>query len=228
MGLVKRTGRVTGFLFLGAMLAGIFSVAPAVDGAAYLTEAAANPHQVIMAAICQFIMGLAYLGIAVLVYPLVKGFGSSLSTGFLSMRIIVATLVVIGTILLPAILVLSQKYVEKPSHDVLTFEILGHVLKSTRDHINHVFMILVLCMGNLMLYTLFLKSRLIPKWLSVCGLIGNVLSATASVLVLFQAVEIITTEYLCLNAVTALQELILGIWLIAKGFDKNVIEVRTS
>ncbi len=223
---VKRTGRVTGVLFLGAMLAGIFSVAPAVDGAAYLTEAAANPNQVIIAALCQFVMGLAYLGIAVLVHPFIKGFGSHLSTGFLSMRIIAATLVFIGTILLPAILVLSQKYVENPSRDVLTFEVLGHVLKSTRDHINHVFMILVLCTGNLMLYTLLLKSRLIPKWLSICGLAGNVLSATASILVLFQAVEIITTEYLCLNAVTALQELILGIWLIAKGFDKRVVEAR--
>ena len=49
------------------------------------------------------------------------------------------------------------------------------------------------------------------------------LSAIASVLVLFRVVDIITTEYMILNIPTALQELILAIWLIVKGFDKRVL-----
>jgi hypothetical protein len=226
MNSVKNKGRLAGILFLLAMLVGIFSVAPAVDGANYLTEAAANPNQVIIATLCQFMMGLAYMGIAMLFYSTLKTFGGSLSIGFLSMRIIAATLVMVGTILLPSLLVLSQKFVENPSQSPLPFEVLGHTLKATRDHINHVFMILTLCIGNLMLYVLLLKSRLIPRWLSVCGLLGNALSAIASLLVLFQAVDIITPEYLSLNALTAVQELILGVWLIVKGFDKRLLETR--
>lgn len=85
-------------------------------------------------------------------------------------------------------------------------------------------MILVLCAGNFMFYILLLKSKLIPKWLSIWGLLGYLLSAIASVLILFQVVEVITTEYLVLNVPTAIQELILGIWLITKGFDQRLSE----
>lgn len=224
MDLVKSKTRLAGFLFLAGMFAGILSVAPSVDSANFLTEAAANSGQVIIAAAFQFMMSLAYLGIAILLYPLIRRFGSSLSIGFLSLRIIAAGLVILGALLLLSVLALSQEFVKNAAQDTLALEALGNVFKTTRDYINHVFMILVLCTGNFMFYILLLRSKLIPRWLSVWGLFGNVLSAIASVLVLFQLVEIITTEYLVLNVPTALQELVLGFWLMVKCFDKRPLE----
>ncbi len=224
MDLVKSKTKFAGLLFIVGMVAGIFSVAPAVDSAKYLTEAAINSNQVIIGAIFQFIMSLAYLGIAILIYPIIKRFGNSLAIGFLSFRIIAATLVIFGAILLLSILALSQEFVQNSHQNTLDLETLGNVFKTTRDYINHVFMILVLCTGNFMLYILLMKSKLISQWLSVWGLFGTLLSSIASVLVLFQVVEIITFEYLILNVPTAMFELILGIWLIVKGFDKRVIE----
>lgn len=170
-------------------------------------------------------MALTYAGFAILLYPTVKRFGSSLSTGFLSMRIIAATLVIVGTILLPSILSLSQHYAASSPSNASAFETVGDMLKSTRDQINHVFMILVLCVGNFMLYILLIRSKLIPRWLSVWGFVGNAFSAVASVLVLFQVVEIITTEYLLLNVLTAVQELVLAVWLIGKGVDERFLEI---
>lgn len=225
MSSVKNKGRFAGILILVGMLAGIFSVAPAVDSVNYLTEAAANANQVIIGACCQFVMALTYVGFAILLYPTIKRFGSSLSTGFLSMRIIAATLVIVGTILLPSILSLSQHYTASSPSNAPAFETVGDILKSTRDQINHVFMILILCIGNFMLYILLLKSKLIPRWLSVWGFVGNVFSAFSSVLVLFQVVEIITMEYLFLNVLTAVQELVLAVWLIGKGIDERSLEI---
>lgn len=219
----KTKERLAGFLILAGMLAGIFSVTPAVDGTNYLREASANPNQVVIAAICQFVMALAYAGFAILLYPVIKSYGKSLSVGFLSMRVIAATLAIIGTLMLPSILVLSQSFVANASPDLVMFETLGNLLKSMRDHINHVFMILSLCAGNSMFYLLLLRSGLIPRWLSLPGLLGNVLSGIASVLVLCQEMEIITSEYLLLNALTALQELVLAVWLLIKGFDKRLL-----
>lgn len=216
---IKSKTRLAGLLILIGMVAGIFSVAPTVDSANYLTEAAANSTKVIMGASFQFIMSLVYLGFAIIIYPIIKQFSHTLSAGFLNFRIIAATLVVFGTILLMSILALSQEFVKNAPANTLDFEALGNVLKITRDYINHVFMILILCAGNLMLYILLLKSRLIPRWLSIWGLVGTVLSAIASVLILFQVVEVITTEYLILNVPAAVLDLTLGIWLIVKGFD---------
>ena len=224
MDLARSTTRLAGLLVFAGMAAGIFSVAPAIDGADFLTEAASNTGQVLMAAVFQFMMALAYAGFAILLYPAIRQFGGSLSIGFLSFRIIAVSLVIVGTIVMLSILALCQEVAGNVSQNTAAFEALGNVLRITRDYINHVFMILALCAGNIMLYVLLLRSKLIPRWLSAWGLLGNLLSIAASLLVLFQAVGIITTEYLALNAVTALQEVVLGLWLIVKGFSKHAGE----
>ncbi len=222
MDIVKLKTRLAGLLLVAGMVAGIFSVAPAIDSAEYLTEAAANSNQVIIGAIFQFIMSLTYIGVVILLYPIIKRFGKSLAIGFLSFKVIAATLVIFGTTLLLSILALSHQFENYLPQNTSDFEPLGNVLKVSRDYINHVFMIIVLCVGNFMFYILLIKSKLIPQWLSIWGIIGAMLSSIASVLVLFRIVDIITTEYIILNVPTALQELILAIWLIVKGFDKKV------
>lgn len=223
MNLIKAV-RLTGILLLTGMLAGIFSVAPAIDSTNYLTEAAIEPFQVIIAAVFQLIMSLAYIGIAILLYPILKRFGSGLSIGFLSFRIIAVSLSFVGTVLLLSLLALSEEVVKQPAQSILTIEALGSVLKISRDYINHVFMILILCTGNFLFYILLLNAKLIPQWLSVWGILGTLLSAIASVLVLFRAMDIITPEYLVLNSPTAIQELVLGGWLIIKGFDREIVQ----
>ena len=213
--------RIAGFLFIIAMIAGIFSVAPSIDSTEYLTEATSNSNQVIIASIFQFIMSLSYIGIAILLYPIIKKFGNSLALGFLSLRIIAATLVILGTLLLLSILTLGQEAIIPLFLNNSELEVLGNILKTMRDYVNHVFMILILCSSNIMLYILLIKSKLIPQWISVWGLIGSTLSIFASFLVLFKVIDIITNEYIILNIPTALQELIMAIWFIVKGFDNR-------
>ncbi|MEK6478106.1 DUF4386 domain-containing protein [Catalinimonas sp. 4WD22] len=225
---IKLKIRCVGALFLAGMLAGVLSVVPEVDSAEYLNEAATNAHQVRIGASFQFIMALAYMGIGIFLYPILKSFDRSLAIGFLSFRIIAATLVIVGTIALLSILALSQEYARYLPQSPVYLEALGNVLKATRDYINHVFMILVLCAGNIILYILFIRTRLIPNWLAVWGVIGNLLSVVASVLILFQIMDIISTPYILLNVPTALQELILAIWLLTKGFDGKVLLAKEA
>lgn len=219
---IKRKTTLAGLYIITGMTAGIFSVAPAVDSADFLLEAAANPLQVILASLSQFIMSLTYLGFAIVLYPILKRFSSSLSIGFLSFRIITSALVIVGTLLLLAILSLSQGFVDL-SQDSSYLVAIGNALKITRDYINHVFMILVLCMGNLLFYFLLFQTKLIPKWISEWGIAGTFLSAIASILILFQVFEVITTEYILLNVPVAILDLILAVWLITKGFNKTVL-----
>ncbi|MBL6446331.1 DUF4386 domain-containing protein [Fulvivirga sp. 29W222] len=223
MGSEKLKIRFAGLFMIVGMVAGIFSVAPAIDSGDYLTEAAANFNRVIVGAVFQFVMSLAYLGFAILLYPIIRRFSGSLSVGFLSFRVIAANLVIFGTILLLLILALSHEFVKSSPGNALDFKTLGNALKITRDYINHVFMVLVLCIGNVILYVLLIRTRLIPKWLSVWGLLGTFLSGVASIMILFRVVDVITSEYLVLNMPTAVLELIMGMWLIIVGFNKKVL-----
>lgn len=222
MNIIKKI-RLAGLLILVGMIAGILSVAPSIDSTDYLTEASQNYNLVIIAAIFQFTLSLTYIGFAILIYPIVKNFGDSLSIGFLSFRILAVSVSVIGTVLLLSTLALSELFVQNSAEGTSIFSTLGIVLKSTRDAINHIFMVLLLCSGNIILYILFLKTKLMPRWIALWGIGAAILSILASGLILFKVVDIITPEYLIINVPTALFELFFGIWLIIKGFNRNIV-----
>jgi len=57
-------------------------------------------------------------------------------------------------------------------------------------------------------------------------MIGAVFAIAASLFVMFNIVEIITPFYITLNVPLALQELILAIWLIFKGFNISVPDAK--
>lgn len=72
-----------------------------------------------------------------------------------------------------------------------------------------------------MIYYVFYQSKLIPRWLSVWGLIGAILYLTVPILNLFGfAFEILMLPL-------ALQEMVLAVWLIVKGFDSLAITPET-
>lgn len=215
--------RVAGILTLIGLLAGILSVSPAVDSPHYLSETSNNANQVIFAAIFQFVLSLTYIGFVILIYPIIKSFGNSLALGFLCFRVLAVGVSVIGTIVMLALLNLSDMFIQNTGQDQAMFTTIGDVLKSCRDVINHIFMVLLLCCGNILLYISFYKARLVPIWIPVWGMGAATLSIFASGLIMFQVVEIITPTYLILNTPTALFELLLGIWLIKNGFNKDRI-----
>jgi hypothetical protein len=214
---------LAGALYIIGFIAGILSIASAVDNSEYLIKASANANQVIFAAFFQFIMTVAYLGIAIALYPVLRKYNERLALGFLCFRIIAAVFIVIGVIILLLILTISQEYVKSGTPDLSYFQFFGGLLKTGRDLVNHVAMIISLNIGTIMFYFILFQSKLIPKWLSGWGIIGAILTITASLLVMFRLIEIITPVYIIINIPMALQELILAIWLIVKGFDKKVI-----
>jgi hypothetical protein len=219
----KRT-IIAGALYIVGTVAGVLSIAPAVDAVDYLLKASSYANQVLFGALFQFIMTIAYVGFAITLYPILRKHMESLATGFLSFRIIAAVLNIIGFISLLLILSLSQQYVKTGTPDSSYFQTLGDLLRSGRDFVNHVAMILATSVGGLMFYLLLFKTRLIPRWLSLWGFIGTIFTIFASILVMFHMIDIITSTYLVLNLPLILLEIVLAIWFILKGFDSNVLD----
>ncbi len=60
---------------------------------------------------------------------------------------------------------------------------------------------------------------MVPRWLSGWGLLGTILTIVASYLIMFQFIEVISQTYILLNIPMAVQEIVLGMWLIIKGFS---------
>ncbi len=212
-----------GILIITGMIAGMLSVVPAVESSDYLTEVSANQNKVLLGAFFQFTLVPIYIGFALLLYSILRKYNESLAIGFVSFRIIAGIFQLIGVIILPLFLLLSQEFIKSTNPDALYFQTLGDVLKLGRDLANHVGMMLATGLGNLILFYIFYKTKLIPRWLSSWGLIGNALAMLASFLILFRLIDVITPHFIVLTIPLVLQEIGLAIWLIAKGFNSSTI-----
>jgi hypothetical protein len=210
---------LTGILYLLVFVAGLLSIARAVDHPDYLTKAAQKSGQVRKAALFQFLMAVFYTGIALLLFPVLKIHNQTLALGFFGFRIIAALLVVAGTIILLILLRVSKKYSQHNSSTTVNYKPIGDKLKTARDFVNHVAMITMLCISSLMLYTVTLQSGLIPTWLSLWGIVGAAIAMLASIFVWLKYVKIISPTYMLLNIPLALQEFVFAVWLLWKGFE---------
>lgn len=92
-------------------------------------------------------------------------------------------------------------------------------MREGRDLVNHVALFLALGIGDLMLYYILYRSKLIPRWLSGWGFIGIALAMSASLLLMFRFVVVITPTYIILTLPWALQQMVLAVWLIFRGFN---------
>lgn len=224
----RKTAIIAGILILIGMVAGILSIVPSVEGPDYLTEVFANQNQVLSGAFFQFTLVPIYIGFALVLYPIIRKYNKSLAIGFVSFRIIAGVFQIVGVIALPIFILLSQKFIESTASDLLYFQTFGDVLKLGRDLANHVGVMLATGLGNLLLFYMFYKTKLIPRWLSSWGLIGNTLAMLASFLILFRLIDVISPHFIGLTIPLVLQEIVLVIWLIVKGFNSSVIDISTD
>ena len=216
----KKTARIVGVLFIIGTVAGVLSVVftgPILDDPDYLMKVSADENQIIIGALLVLIMGFALAMVPVVLFPIFKKHNEALALGSVVFRGALEAgayiALVISWLLL---LTLSQEYVKAGAPDASYFQTLGTLLLEAADSIGQILSI-VFSLGALMIYYLFYQSKLIPRWLSVWGLIGAILYLAAPLLGMFGS------ELEILFAPLALQEMVLAVWLIVKGFNSSAI-----
>ncbi len=218
----RRAAITAGVLFLVGTAAGVLSIVGAADGTNYLREVAANGTQVIAGALFQLITAGAYVGVGIALHPVLRRYGPTAAGGFLGFRIAAGILNMLGALILLLLLDLSIRFVGAGAPVASYFETIGALLRSGRDGMNHVAMMLALIAGDAMYYWLLYRARLVPRWLSGWGFAGLAFAMVASLLVMGRLIEVVTPVYLSLMAALGLQQMALAIWLIAKGFDERI------
>lgn len=210
----QKTARIVGLLFIIGTVAGILSVVftqPILGSSAYLTEVSANQSQLILGALFVLIMGFALAMVPVMLFPIFRHYNEPLALGAILFR---GALEAVAYIAIAAgwllLIPLSQAFVEAGTANTSAFEALGLLLLESTNWLNHILAI-VFSLGALMIYSLFYQSRLIPRWLSIWGLVGGTLYLAVPLLGMFGM------ELGFLMAPLGLQEMVLAVWLIVKG-----------
>jgi len=220
----RKNARIAGILFIAAIAVPILSMpfTRHINTADYLINAAANANQVTIGAFIELIYAFACASIAIWLYPVLKKYNESLAIGSVAFRLIEGILYIVAAVGLLSLLALSQEFIKAGASDVSSFQTLGTLLLATREGIGQ-FGSTAFIVGAFMYYYVFYKSKLIPRWLSVWGLIGVPFWIAADLLNLFGLVEPFSTPLILLNLPIAINELVLAVWLIVKGFNPSAI-----
>ncbi len=222
----RRTAVVAGVLFIVATTAGLIGrvglLDPILTGTDILAKVAANQNQVAAGALFGLVGFFACPGIAIALYPVLRRHSEGLALGSVGLRIVEGVLYSIGAVAVLSILTLVRGTADAGTPTLASLEASGALLLVVRSWAG-IAGTLAFYPAGLMYYLVFYRSRLIPRWLSGWGIVAVAMGFTASILVVFQVVEPMTAPQIVLNLPTFLQEMVLAVWLITKGFSPSAL-----
>ena len=222
----RKIAIIAGVLFIIATVASVLGTLfskPILDATDYLIKISANENRIAIGALFKFIAAAASAGIAISLYPILKKYNQGLALGSVGFRIIEGMLGIVGVICLLLLTTLSQEFVKAGAPDSSYFETSGVLIVAGRDWMGNVAGLLAFGLGALMYYYIFFQTKLVPRWLSGWGLIGTILIIVTSMLVMFRVIGPMSTTQVVLAVPIGLQEMVLAVWLIVKGFNPSVI-----
>lgn len=177
---------------------------------------------VLVGGILELIVGLAAMGTAVALYPVVKRQNQGVALGFVGSRVIEGTLIFAGVASLLTVVALRQTGV---GADGL---VVGQALVGLYDKTFLVSQSLLPAINALLLGSLLYRSHLVSRVLPAIGLIGAPLLIVGVMGTMFGAWGPQSTQTLLLAFPIALWEFSLGVYLVVKGFQPSAVETLAS
>jgi hypothetical protein len=184
-----------------------------------LSTLSTNQVPVVIGVLLELVNCAAVVGIAAALYPVLKGQSEVLAVGYTGIRVVEAVVLSLAAIAPLLLVSLSQAYVAAGAGDAANLQVLGTLVMDARAQIAGLLTPVFFGLGAVLLYGSLYQTRLVPRFISVWGLI-----AVASMLTW----NLLNTFGLTLGAAMVfglpiiLNEIFLGIWLIAKGFNAPV------
>jgi len=221
----RKTAIIVGVLFIiatGAYMLGEILIGSILNAPDYLSNVSANENQVKIGALFVLIDCVAVVGIGVMMFPILRKHNEPIALGYAGFRIVECAIFIVSVIGTLSLLPLSQEFVKAGAPDASYFQALGTSLLAVREWAILVGLRIAFSVGALMFYYLLYQSKLIPRFLSVWGLIGATLILAAGLLDTFGPSHSSTITTL-LDLPIWVQEMVLAVWLIVKGFNPSAI-----
>jgi uncharacterized membrane protein len=217
----RKTAIIVGVLFIIATAAPITSAffTGSIHDVDYLTAVSANETQVLTGVLLLLTMTAAIVLIPIMMFPILRKYSEGLALGYVGARIFEGFFSAVNIIFLLLILSLSREFVHSAAPVTSYFQTSGALLLAGFDW-GSVLLDFTFTIGAIVFNYLLYKSKLVPRWLSILGLIGGALWLAYAPLRMFD-LSPPSLEILALPI--AAQEMIFAAWLIAKGFNSSEI-----
>jgi hypothetical protein len=212
----SRVGRIIGILMIvqmvgSAMVNGVLE-APLFGAPGFLVNAAPHSRQIGLAAVLGLLAEAMWLGIAVTAFTTIYRRTQGLALWLLALAAVILAVAVVENIGVMSMVSLSQAYAKAGAVEREQLQTVRVVVASARNWAH--FMARIMDGGAILVfYAVLYRCALVPRALAGFGLIAAVLMVTAVGMPIFGH----DVVFLMLAPIGASQ-LLLALWLIAKGF----------
>jgi Domain of unknown function (DUF4386) len=219
-----------GVLYITGTVAGVLSMvvsAPVRDAGDPFAFAAQHSSAVVTGALLVLVMGLSLAFVPVVLFPVLRRVDEVLAIGYLIVRGALETVcyvvLAIGWLLLVP---LGEAMSAGPGTASPAGVRLGSLVIDS-DATNAV-LALVFCLGAVMFYFMLYRSRIVPRWIALWGLVAIPFYVAADLLAMYAVIGAVSTEQTLLFMPLAVQEMVLAVWMIARGFRPAAVSTTSE
>jgi hypothetical protein len=221
----KRTAVVAGVLFLLTEVSAIGGLAlygPALDGAEYVVGSGADTR-VFLGALCEIALVAAVIGTGVTLFPVIKRQNEGAALGYVCARLLEAAVILAGTLSVLSVVTLRRDFAQTPGADTGPLVTAGETLVAIHDWTFLFGPNFILGANSLLLAWLMYRSRLVPRFIAVLGLVGGSLICASATAVMFGLYEQISLMGSVMAIPVFAWEVTLAVRLITKGFNSPLV-----
>lgn len=227
----RRTAVAVGVLFIAAIVVLFIGEAiykPILEEPDFLDNAHPDRTTVIVGLLIEYAGAPAVVAISLLLYPVLRRHSEVMALGYVGFRVLEMGILSVAYVSRLSQVSLSEDYLGESGADASTYQALGGTLESINDDwagTQGLIYLVIFSLGSLLLYSALYRSELVPRFVSISGIIAAMVLLAGSVLhsmhVFGEApgagVQVIVAGPI------AIVEIMLSIWLIAKGFNQSAV-----
>jgi hypothetical protein len=221
----KTTARTVGVLFIIATVAGAASAAvlgSILDSAGLLDNVAANEAKVLAAVFLDLVLVGAVVAIPVVMFPILRQHTEGVARGYFAARMVEGMIIMAGALALLTLVTVSQESADLGGGSSV-FGATGAFLLAAREWTDLIGTQLVFGVTALILNLSMFRSLLVPRFISIWGLIGATLAVVSSLSSMFLGLDPFSTTSILLFLPIAIQEMVMAGWFIVKGFNLSAM-----
>jgi hypothetical protein len=162
------------------------------------------------------------VGLGALFFPIIESYGKRTALVYLASRIVEAVLLAIGVLCLLMLIPLGQYAAEVGGASVAWATAIGSLLTQANSMAFQIAM-MSLGLASLFLCVLLFRTRLIPRFLAVWGVVGYALFLGGAIAEIFGM-----PIGVMLSIPGGLFEVAVGVWLLVKGFQPEAYGSRAE
>jgi Domain of unknown function (DUF4386) len=218
----QKIARVTGVLFVLTFITSIAAVLlyrPLLNDSHYILGSGQDTR-IFLGALLEFLLVIANIGTAVVLYPIVKRQNQGVALGYVTARVVESVFILVGFLAILAVVTLRRSTGVDPASLVGAGKSLVAIHKWS-------FLFgpgIMPGIGNgMLLGYLMYRSGLVPRRMAMVGLIGGPLLVASGVAVVFGAYTQGSAWSGLFTVLEIVWEASLGIYLIVKGFRPSPI-----